>query len=107
MIRIIHVKWDKEAAFTEALKALNEIDRKAGITVPRLVLRLKFGPDAPAIGLVSPAKDVVDYYTNYAKRTELRSKDPKGQEPLDILRQATRRSEIHHFTLHPEFSKLK
>ena len=52
------------------------------------------GTVSPAIALVSPAKDGVDYCANYAKRTELRSKDPKGQETLDILRQATRRSEI-------------
>jgi hypothetical protein len=107
MIRIFHLKRDKEGAFAEALKALNEVDRKAGITAPRLILKLKFGPDAPAIAMITPAKDVLDYYTNYAKRTELRAKDPKGKETLDTLRQATRRSEIHHATLNPEFSKLK
>ncbi len=107
MIRIFHLKRDKEGAFVEALKALNEVDVKAGFTVPRLVLKLKFGPDAPAIALISPAKDVLDYYTHYAKRAELRDKDPKGKETLDALRQATRRLEIHHDTLHPEFSKLK
>ena len=107
MVRIFHLKRDKEAAFAEALKALNEVDRKAGITAPRLILKLKFGPDAPAIAMITPAKDVLDYYTNYAKRTELRAKDPKGKETLDTLRQATRRSEIHHDTLHPEFSKMK
>ena len=107
MIRIFHLKRDKEGAFAEALKALNEVDRKAGITIPRLVLKLKFGPDAPAVALITPAKDVLDYYTKYAKRTELRTSDPKGKETLDALRQATRRTEIHHATLHPEFSKLK
>jgi hypothetical protein len=107
MVRIFHVKRDKEAAFAQALKALNEVDRKAGITAPRLILRLKFGPDAPAFGMVIPAKDLLDYYTNYAKRTELRAKDPAWKEALDTLRQSTRRSEIQHDTLHPEFSKLK
>jgi hypothetical protein len=107
MVRIFHLKRDKEAAFVEALKAFNEVDRKAGITAPRLILRLKFGPDAPAFAIVVPAKDVLDYYTNYAKRTELRAKDPKWKETLDTLIQSTRRSEIRHDTLHPDFSKLK
>lgn len=107
MVRIFHLKRDKDAAFAEALKALNEVDRKAGITAPRLILRLKFGPDAPAMAVIVPAKDVLDYYATYAKRDELRAKDPKGKETLDVLRQATRRAEIHHATLHPEFSKMK
>lgn len=52
-------------------------------------------------------KDAADYYTNFAKRTELRAKDPAWKEALDTLTQATRRTEIQHDTLHPEFSKLK
>lgn len=107
MTRIFRLKRDKEAAFAEALKALNEVDRKAGITAPRLILKLKFGPDAPAFAMVIPAKDVLDYYTDYAKRNELRAKDPTWKGTLDTLRQATRRSEIRHDTLHPEFSKMK
>ena len=43
MIRIFHLKRGQERAFTEALNDVNEVDRRAGITVPRRVLRLKFG----------------------------------------------------------------
>lgn len=31
----------------------------------------------------------------------------KGKETLVAMMQCVRRSEIHHATLHPEFSKLK
>ena len=105
MIGVFHLKPEKEQAFVDALTAFNELDRRAGINHPRRVYKLRYGLDMPAIALVTPAKDAAGYHTGFAKRQELRLKDPKGKELLETLEQCVQRRENRHVTVHPEFSK--
>lgn len=102
---IFHLKHDKVEAWQEATKAMNEADRKAGITKPRYVFEAKIGKDLPAFSYVVPAKDVFDYYSGFSDRTAKR-KAAGGGDASEALQRCTRKSEDLHLTMHPECSKL-
>jgi hypothetical protein len=106
MVGIFHLKRDKVTDFAEGLKDLNALDHEAGIKPSRMVLTLKYGPDRPAIAIVSPAKDVIDYHTRYAQQTAMRQKHARFADIIRGLEQCVRSRENHRLTLQPELSKL-
>lgn len=103
---ILHLKRDRVETCEKALKTLNEIDRKNGITTPRAVMRLKVGNDAPAIGLVIPAKDVFDHYAGLAKRRTIRRADPMWKDVDGVMQASARSAENHQLVIQPELSNL-
>jgi hypothetical protein len=105
MVRIFHLKRGREEEVFTALKALNQLDESLGITAPRLVLSLRIGADTPAVALITPAQDLLSYYSGYTQRSEQRTKHPRGQEILSTLGNCSRRVDNRHMTIHPELSK--
>jgi hypothetical protein len=101
-ITVLHLKRDQEQDAIDALKQLNDLDHAAGIKTPRIVFWRRYGSDTPVMALVTPAKDIAEYYTGYAKRTELRH--AKGKEIIEKLIGCARKIENQHVTIHRELS---